>query len=110
MITKDKLQKLTIKGQKDALKAAAKKEIADKKYDEKLLKKFRNWLGYMITEIAKGGGRKATLPINPERWDFKNLNALEQATKFLDENKLEYKIDYDKTGSKINMPVIIIEW
>lgn len=111
MITKDKLQKLTIKGQRDAEKKAAKEEKANKKYDEKLLKKFKQWLEYMITEIAKGGGRKATLPLNPERWDFKNLNALDQATKFLDENKLVYTIDDDKkTSLRPGIPVIIIEW
>ena len=77
-LTKEKLQKLTIKGQDISFKQALKKEIEDKKYDEKLVKKLRKWLEHMLTEIAKGGARKATLPLNPERWNFKNLNALER--------------------------------
>ena len=108
MLTKEKLQKMVNKGEKENLKAAAKKEKADKKYDEKLLKKLRNWLEYMITEVAKSGAKEITLPINPLRWEFKNLDALDQVRLFLGEWDLLYVVKRDVSRS--NIPLVIISW
>lgn len=112
MITKDKLQKLTIKGQKDAEKKAAKEEIADKNYDKKLLEKLEQWLEYMITEFAKGGKHKAILPISLGRtcrWPFKHLNVIEEVKKIL--NKFNFSdSDYSIDNPESECPVIIIKW
>ena len=112
MITKDKLQKLTIKGQKDAKKKAAKKEIADKNHDEKLLKKLEQWLEYMITETAKGGKHEVTLPMGlsrTHRWPFKHLNAIEEFKKIL--NKFGFTdSDYSIDNIESECPVITIKW
>ena len=112
MITKDKLQKLTIKGQKETEKNNAKAEIAAKKYDEELLKKLEQWLEYMITEIAKGGKHEAILPIGMSRngrWPFKHLNAIEEVKKIL--NKFGFAdSDYSIDSPTSECPLITIKW
>ena len=112
MITKDKLQKLTMKGQKETEKNDAKAEIADKKYDEKLLKKLKQWLEDMITEIAKGGKHEAILPLGisrTSRWPFKHLNTIEEVKKIL--NKFGFaNSDYSIDNPTSECPVITIKW
>lgn len=108
MLTKEKLQKMTMKGKKEGLKAVAKKEKELKRYDEKLLKKFKKWITYMITETAKSGVKEITLPINPLRWEFKNLDALDQVRQFLGEWDLMYVVKRD--ASKYDIPLVIISW
>lgn len=113
MLTKEKLQKMAIKGKKEGLKAVAKKEKELKRYDEKLLKKFKKWITYMMTEAAKGGARQLALPINRIRWNFVSLEALEQAKLFLEEHNLVYSIKPDiscPTDVIFNIPVVIIIW
>lgn len=109
MITKDKIQKLTIKGQKDAEKKAAKEAIADKNHDEELLKRLEQWLEYMITEVAKGGKHKLVLPITEGRWLFKHLNVVEEVKKILNKFNFtdsDYSIDISESGCY----VITIKW
>ena len=112
MITKDKLQKLTIKGQRDAEKRAVKEEIADKNHDEKLLKKLEQWLEYMITEIAKSGKHEAILPMGISRTgrlSFKYLNGVEEFKKIL--NKFGFTDnDYIIDKPESECPVITIKW